>query len=166
MRVFGSSGFLIFAVVYAIFFAWWFASQRDASGRIATRRRRWFLAVHAVAALTLVLAAAGLQIPSLSKHIQLVFATDVSESIFERHAETKQLHEMMSAVDRENTEAALVVFGDDAGCERPMGMLSQTSARAPLRDGKDSLRLRRNDANALPDLDKITTVVDGRATDV
>lgn len=164
MRLFASPGFLVFIAAYAIFFAWWLKSQR-AVGRISLRRRRWFQALHACAALVLILAAAGMQIPSLAKHIQLVFAADVSESIFERHAETKQLHELIGAVDPESSEAAIVVFGDDAGCERPMGTLSQTAPRAPLRE-RDSLRLRRNDAGALPDLDRITTVVDGRATDI
>lgn len=77
------------------------------------------------------LAAAGLTVERNTRKNQVVVAADISDSIFERSAQTQRVRELLSALEPETTQAAMVLFGKTQSLERPMGSLA-SAAQADL----------------------------------
>ena len=107
-----------------------------------------------------------MHLPSERPRQQIVIAADVSASVFDLATQNSRVHEILKGLDPQNVEVAVTVFGATAGSERLMGPLVAPDAPPNDRE-RDALRRRPHSAsNGLPDLSRLTTVVDRSATDI
>ena len=156
--------FLLLAPIYGAFlWAWW---RRQHEVALAFRRRMAAqTAFQACAAICLVLAAAGLQVPRHAPRQQLVAVADVSDSVFDLSTQTARLNEALAALDPGSAQAAIVVFARSAGLERSLGPLVQAQGPSKTVPGRRSA-LRPSRETSLVDLSRPATVVDHSATDI
>ncbi len=132
--------------------AWLYLAVRPGAALPGSRApRNRAMRLQGLAALCLILAAAGLQYRHSARKIQLVVLADVSPSIFELSAQTARIREMLGALDPQSTEAAVVVFSETAGLERAMGPLPKGSAL---------------DSQRVPDLEHLSAVVKTDGTNI
>src|SRR5579862_781893 len=134
--------------------ALWLWTMLRRTVRPARAPRRAFI-VQGLAATCLILAAAGLSVRHSARKVQLVVAADVSDSVFELNGPTARIRELLGALDPENTEVAVVIFGENAGLERGMAPVGRVSG-APLHG--ETVRL--------PDLEHRVAVVKTDGTDI
>jgi Mg-chelatase subunit ChlD len=116
-------------------------------------------ALHGAAAVCIVLAAVGLQVPAHAPRQVVAVAADTSDSIFDLATQTGRLTESLAALDPDTTQAAAAVFGRNTGLERAMAPLAPhptTAAHSSALRG----------AAPFVDLSRPATVVDRSATDV
>lgn len=166
--VFSHPWVLLLAPFYGLFLLRCFLDARRAAGASNILRRRADLKflLHGAAALLLTLAAAGLHLLSERPRQQIVLAADVSASVFDLATQNSRVHEILKGLDPQNVEIAVAVFGATAGSERLMGPLIPPESHLNERE-RDPLRRRpRSAASSLPDLSRLTTVVDRSATDI
>ena len=155
---------LALAPVYSAFLWWWWC-RRDAALPVLRRRLAFQAVLQGGAALCLILAAAGLQVPAHAPRQVLVAAADLSDSIFDLASQTPRLAETLNALNAETTQAAVVVFGRTVGLEQRMTPLSHSapSAAAASLSGPFPKSHKRR---PLVDLTRPATVVDRSATDL
>ena len=116
---FSDPGFLWLALPAALLLAWVVWASRP------LRRGTLFgLIVKVLGAAALIFAAAGWTVQFGQQRLQIVVAADVSDSIFELDAQTERIGELLKPLDADRTQAAVIVFGANAGIERPMGPLT------------------------------------------
>ncbi len=125
--------------------------------RVAPRRA---LLLQSLAGLCAILSAAGLQFQQSARNIQLVVAADISPSIYELNAQTERVRELLSALDPNTTQAAVVVFSESAALERPMSPLP-TSNELAQPNPKQPARVK-----PLPDLAHPNAVIKNNGTDI
>ncbi len=124
------------------------------------------LVLQALAALSLIFAAAGLQYRHATRKIEIVVAADVSPSIYELNAQTARIRELLGALDPDSTEAAVVVFSESAGLEHSMAPLpapAPSSGGAKESRGEMSVAAR---SRMLPDLQHLNAVLKTNGTDI
>lgn len=121
-------------------------------------------ALQALAALCLILAAAGLHYRHATRKIQVVVAADVSPSIYELSAQTARIRELLGALDPASTDIAVVVFSETAGLERSMFPLPPplTAASPEFQKPGGS----RASLKTLPDLLHLNAVLKTNGTDI
>ena len=158
--LFTSPDLLILAPAYAGF-VWFFFRPAGRSQRFRFKTVRAVI-FNALGALCLVLAAAGMQISAPAKQIQVVVAADVSDSVFDLETQTSKLNELLKPLDREHTQIAMTVFGGNSGTERSMGPLPD-STPSPGGFPRDRTAAK---GSLLPNLNRVTTVVERGATDI
>ncbi|MGD0090175.1 MAG: vWA domain-containing protein [Planctomycetota bacterium] len=154
---------LLLAPLYgAALWAWW---RRQHSLALAFRRRTATKALlHAAAALSLLLAAAGLQVPAHASRQTVVAVADVSASVFDLSTQSARLSEALAALDPQAAQAAIVIFGRTAGLERALSPLARDQR------GRTAASPTAGDWYLSPpgavDLARPATIVDRSATDI
>lgn len=163
MSTYWSSPYLLLlAALYGVLL-WAWRRQHSTLVPVIRRRLARELALHSVAALCLVLALAGLQVPAEMPRQVLVAAADVSDSVFDLSTQTARLEELQEALDRATAQTAVVVFGRTPGLERALEPLAQPATETVQRGRPPH---RRWSGTAPVDLTRPATVVDRAATDL
>ncbi len=170
MMHFANPTFILIALLYGVFFV----RYRQFVAQSVVRRRSWKpLAVHASACLLLILAAMGPQLAALSRHVQLIVAADVSNSVsvFYLPTQNNRIAELLGVLDRKHTDVGVVVFGGTAATERPLLPLPEVtdaSTRSSARSRPGSPGAKRDVLPPLPSLEKEkrTSVIDTESTDI
>lgn len=166
--LFGQPWLLLLVPVYGLFLLRRYLDARRAAGASKILRRRADLKfiLHGGAALLLICAAAGMHLPSERPRQQIVLAADVSASVFDLGTQNSRVHEILKGLDPQNVEVAVAVFGATAGSERLMAPLATPEAPPTDRERDAQRRRPRSTNSSLPDLSRLTTVVDRSATDL
>jgi len=125
--------------------------------RVQSRNRKSLL-LHGLSVLTLLLAAAGLQLTLQAPHRQLVVAADVSDSVFDLPTQDARLRQLLTPLNQSETDIAIAVFGKNTGIEQPLRPLPVLTPQTQDR--------RRATTTGLPSVARPTSLIDRSASDI